>query len=52
MHLLLLGWQIHSSDPSVMTIAKALGCSDRSVRNYQSRAMKTLGDLFNPGDDQ
>jgi DNA-directed RNA polymerase specialized sigma24 family protein len=52
MHLLLIGWQIHSSDPSVMTIAKALGCSDRSVRNYRDRALKTLGALFNPGDDE
>ncbi|WP_184015726.1 DNA-binding response regulator [Sphingobium boeckii] len=52
MHLLLLGWQTHSNDPAVMTIAKALGCSDRSVRNYRDRAMKTLGALFNLGDDQ
>ena len=52
MHLLLLGWQIHSSDPAVMTIAKALDCSDRSIRNYRDRAMKALGDLFNLGDDQ
>ena len=52
MHLLLIGWQIHSSDPSVMTIAKALGCSDRSVRNYRDRALKRLGALFNPGDDE
>lgn len=52
MHLLLIGWQIHSSDPSVMTIAKALDCSDRSVRNYRDRALKTLGALFNPGDDE
>ena len=52
MHLLLIGWQIHSSDPSVMPIAKALDCSDRSVRNYRDRALKTLGALFNPGDDE
>jgi DNA-directed RNA polymerase specialized sigma24 family protein len=52
MHLLLLGWPIHSNDPAIMTIAKALGCSDRSVRNYRERAMKTLAALFNPGDDQ
>lgn len=52
MHLLLIGWQIHSSDPSVMTIAKALGCSDRSVRNYRDRALTTLGALFNPGDEE
>lgn len=52
MHLLLLGWPIHSNDPAVMTIAKALGCSDRSVRNHRTRALKTLATLFNPGDDQ
>lgn len=51
MHLLLLGWPIHSNDPAVMTIAKALGCSDRSVRNHRKRALKTLAALFNPGDD-
>lgn len=50
MHLLFLGWQIHSSDPEIMTIAKALGCTDRSVRNYRDRALKTLGSLFNLGD--
>ncbi len=52
MHLLMLGWPTHSNDPAVMTIAKALGCSDRSVRNYRERALKTLVALFNPGDDQ
>lgn len=52
MHLLMLGWPISSNDPAVMTIAKALGCSDRSVRNYRERAFKTLATLFNPGDDQ
>lgn len=52
MHLLLSGWQIDSSDPSVMTIAKALNCSEKSVRNYRDRALKALGALFNPGDDQ
>lgn len=52
MHLLLNGWPTHSSDPDVMTIAKALKCSDRSVRNYKERALKTLTALFNQGDDQ
>jgi DNA-directed RNA polymerase specialized sigma24 family protein len=52
MHLLLNGWLTHSSDPDVMTIAKALNCSDRSVRNYKERALKTLTALFNQGDDQ
>lgn len=51
-HLLLQGWPTHSSDPDVMTIAKALNCSDRSVRNYKERALKTLTALFNQGDDQ
>lgn len=52
MHLLFLEWPIDSNDPAVMTIAKALGCSDRSVRNHRKRALKTLAALFNPGDDQ
>ncbi|MDX3807688.1 DNA-binding response regulator [Bosea thiooxidans] len=52
MHLLLLGWPTYSSDPEVMTIAKALQCSDRSIRNYRERAMKTLAALFNHGNDQ
>jgi len=52
MHLLLLGWPTHSSDPEAMTIAKVLNCSDRSVRNYRERAMKTLAALFNHGEDQ
>lgn len=51
-HLLLLGWPTHSSDPEVMTIAKALGCTDRSVRNYRDRAMTTLIALFKQEDDQ
>lgn len=52
MHLLLLGWPTHSSDPEVMSIAKSLGCTDRSVRNYRDRAMKTLIALFKQEDDQ
>lgn len=52
MHLLLLGWPIDSSDPEVMTIAKALGCTERSVRNYRDRALKTLTALFNKEDEQ
>lgn len=52
MHLLLLEWPIDSSDPKVMTIAKALGCTERSVRNYRDRALKTLTALFNQEDEQ
>lgn len=51
MHLLLLEWPIDSSDPEVMTIAKALGCTERSVRNYRDRALKTLTALFNQEDE-
>jgi hypothetical protein len=50
MHLSLLGWPTESNDPEVMTIAKALGCSDRSVRTYRARAVKTLVALFQIGD--
>lgn len=52
MHLLLLGWPTHSSDPEVMTIARFLSCTDRSVRNYRDRALKTLSALFKQEDDQ
>ena len=52
MHLLLLGWPIDSSDPEVMTIAKALGRTERSVRNYRDRALKALTALFNQEDEQ
>lgn len=52
MHLLLLGWPTHSSDPEVMTIARSLRCTDRSVRNYRDRALKTLSALFKQEDDQ
>lgn len=51
MHLLLLGWPIDSNDPEVMTIAKALGRTERSVRNYRDRALKMLTALFNQEDE-
>ncbi|QCF26124.1 RNA polymerase sigma factor [Hydrocarboniclastica marina] len=40
--LLLQGMQIESQDPEVMTIAKALGCTDRTVRNRLQRANQNL----------
>jgi hypothetical protein len=52
LHLELLGWPIHSSNPEEMTISTALVCSDRSVRNYRKRALKTLTALFSLGNDQ
>lgn len=52
MHLTLLGWPTDSKDPEVMTIAKALGCSDRSVRTYRARAIKAIVALFQSGEQQ
>ncbi len=40
--LLLQGMQIESQDPEVMTIAKALACTDRTVRNRLRRAYEKL----------
>lgn len=40
--LLLQGMQIESLDPEVMTIAKALACTDRTVRNRLKRAYEKL----------
>lgn len=40
--LSLQGMQIESQDPEVMTIAKALACSDRTVRNRLKRAYEKL----------
>ena len=40
--LLLQGIQIESQDPDVMTIATALDCTDRTVRNRLNRAYKKL----------
>lgn len=37
-----LGFQIHSKDPNIMTIAKMLQCDERTVRNRLDRAYKTL----------
>lgn len=40
--LFLQGLQLESQDPEVLTIAKALECTDRTVRNRLSRAYKKL----------
>jgi DNA-directed RNA polymerase specialized sigma24 family protein len=40
--LLLQGMQIDSQNPEVMTIAKALECTEKTVRNRLQRAYKTL----------
>ena len=40
--LFLQGMQTESQDPEVMTIAKALECTDRTVRNRLNRAHEKL----------
>lgn len=40
--LLLQGMQVESRDPEVMTIAKALACTERTVRNRLKRAYEKL----------
>ena len=40
--LLLQGMPIESSDESVITISRALDCTDRTVRNRRNRAFETL----------
>jgi len=40
--LLLEGTMIDSKDPSEMTIVKALGCTERTVRNRRDRAFELI----------
>ncbi|HEV2567880.1 DNA-binding response regulator [Sphingomonas sp.] len=51
-HMLLQDFQMHSKDPEVMTIAKALDCDEKTVRNRRDRAVKTLRAMLFPGDDR
>lgn len=50
--MLLLDFQIDSEDPTVMTIAKALGCHEKTVRNRRDRAVERLRAILFPGDEQ
>jgi hypothetical protein len=50
--MLLQDFQIDSKDPGVMTIATALECDEKTVRNRRNRAVKTLQAILFPGDDQ
>jgi DNA-directed RNA polymerase specialized sigma24 family protein len=36
------GWPTHSQDPSVVTISRVLGVTDRTVRNYLNVGLATL----------
>ena len=46
------GFPIDSKDPSVMTIAKALGRSEKTIRTYRDRAVASLRAALSSGDDQ
>jgi hypothetical protein len=50
--MLLQDFQIDSKDPGVMTIATALKCDEKTVRNRRNRAVETLQAILFPGGDQ
>ena len=50
LHMIRLGFPIDSKDPEVMTIAKALGTNEKTIRNYRDRAVASLQALFVDGD--
>jgi DNA-directed RNA polymerase specialized sigma24 family protein len=50
--MLMLGYQIHSEDPDVITICTALKKSPKTIWNYRDRAIKTLRRVLIEGDDQ
>ena len=50
--LLMLEYPIHSEDPSVMTICKALGKTPKTIWNYRDRAEKALRKALIEGEDQ
>jgi DNA-directed RNA polymerase specialized sigma24 family protein len=41
-HMLMQGFPIDSKEPNVMTIAKALGRSEKTVRTYRDKAIAAL----------
>ncbi|MDD3683342.1 MAG: hypothetical protein PHW09_05630 [Desulfovibrio desulfuricans] len=49
-HLLRLGFPIDSKEPGVMTIAKALDRSEKTIRNYRDKAFVALRTFFNEGE--
>jgi hypothetical protein len=50
MTMLLAGMQIHSDDPNVPTIARALGCDAKTVRNRRNAAIRELRKALGLGD--
>lgn len=51
-HMLRLGFPIDSKEPNVMTIAKALGRSEKTVRTYRDKAFAALRAAMADGDKQ
>lgn len=51
-HMLRQGFPIDSKEPDVMTIAKALGRSEKTVRTYRDKAFATLRAAMTVGDEQ
>lgn len=51
-HMLRQGFPIDSKEPGVLTISKALGCSEKTIRNYRDRAFAALREAMPPGSPQ
>lgn len=49
-HLLIQDFPIDSKDPSVMTIAKVLERSEKTIRTYRDKALATLRTAMNNGE--
>ncbi len=51
-HMLKQGFPIDSQEPGVVTIAKALGRSEKTVRTYRNKAFATLRAALRDGEDR
>lgn len=51
-HMLRQGFPIDSKEPDVMTIAKALGRSEKTIRTYRDKALATLRATLTDGDER
>lgn len=46
------GFLIESKDPEVMTISKALGRSEKTIRTHRDKALEALREAFRDGDNR
>lgn len=51
-HMLRQGFPIDSKEPDVMTIVKALGRSEKTIRTYRDKAFATLRAAMTDGDER